>query len=175
MAQKECLILQDLQIAIQMEKDGKQFYEQAAQKAKDAGTRDIFTYLANGEIYHIKRIQEIYNSLEKNPQWQESLCEFSPPPEDPRIFSAALAKGNMGAGDADDLKALEIGMQMETKSIEFYQRLARQAQDPMERRFLMSLVNEERGHYNYLADYRNYLVDPADWYFIKEMGHVDGA
>jgi rubrerythrin len=103
------------------------------------------------------------------------MCEFSPPAEDSKIFSAALAKGNMGTGDANDLKALEIGMKMETKSIEFYQKLAKQAQDPMERRFLMSLVNEERGHYNFLADYRNYLVDPADWYYIKEMGHVDGA
>ena len=74
--------------------------------------------------------------------------------EDSKIFSAALAKGNMGTGEADDLKALEIGMKMETKSIEFYQRLAKQAHDPMERRFLISLVNQERGHYNYLADYR---------------------
>lgn len=175
MAPKECLILQDLQVAVQMEKDGKQFYEQAAQKAKDDGTKEIFKYLAQGEVYHIKRIQEIYNALDKDPHWQESMCEFSPPKEDPKIFSAALAKGNMAAGDADDLKALEIGMQMESKSIEFYQRLAKQAQDPLERRFLLSLINEERGHYNFLADYRNFLVDPADWYYVKEMGHVDGA
>lgn len=175
MAATECLILQDLQTAIQMEQDGRKFYEAAARNAKDQGTREIFEYLANGEVYHIKRIQEIYDSLARDPHWEESMCEFSPPVEDPKIFSAALAKGNMGAGTADDLKALEIGMQMESRSIEFYQRLARQAQDPKERRFLLSLVNEERGHYNFLADYRNYLVDPADWYFIKEMGHVDGA
>jgi rubrerythrin len=175
MAATECLILNDLRTAIQMEQDGKKFYEEAAQKAQDEGTKEIFRYLARGEVYHIKRIQEIYDALEKDPHWQESMCEFKPPAEDPNIFSAALAKGNMGAGAADDLKALEIGMQMESKSIDFYQRLARQAQDPKERRFLLSLVNEERGHYNFLADYRNYLVDPADWYFVKEMGHVDGA
>lgn len=175
MAATECLILNDLRTAIQMEQDGRKFYEEAARQARDAGTKEIFTYLANGEVYHINRIQEIYDALEKDPHWQESMCEFKPPAEDPQIFSAALAKGNMAAGDTDDLKALEIGMQMEAKSIEFYQRLARQAQDPRERRFLLSLVNEERGHYNFLADYRNYLVDPADWYFVKEMGHVDGA
>jgi rubrerythrin len=175
MAAKECLILNDLKTAIQMEQDGKKFYEEAAQKAKNEGTAEIFRYLAKGEVYHILRIEEIYEALEKAPTWTESMCEFSPPTEDPKIFSAALAKGNMGTGDANDLKALEIGMQMETKSIEFYQRLAKQAQDPMERRFLLSLVNEERGHYNYLVDYRNFLLDPADWYYIKEMGHVDGA
>ncbi len=175
MAAKECLILKDLQVAIQMEQDGKKFYEEAAQKAKNEGTAEIFKYLAKGEVYHILRIEDLYEALQKDPTWTETMCEFSPPAEDPKIFSAALAKGNMGTGDADDLKALEIGMQMETKSIEFYQRLAKQAQDPMERRFLISLVNEERGHYNYLADYRNFLVDPADWYYIKEMGHVDGA
>ncbi len=175
MAGRECLILKDLQVAIEMEKDGKKFYEEAAQKAKNKGTEDIFKYLAKGEVYHIQRIEEIYAVLEKDPSWTESMCEFSPPKEDPKIFSAALAQGNMGTGDADDLKALDIGLKMEQKSIDFYQRLAKQAQDPMERRFLMSLVNEERGHYYFLVDYRNYLVDPADWYYIKEMGHVDGA
>jgi rubrerythrin len=38
MAAKECLILKDLQVAIQMEQDGKKFYEEAAQKAKNEGT-----------------------------------------------------------------------------------------------------------------------------------------
>jgi rubrerythrin len=70
---------------------------------------------------------------------------------------------------------LEVGIQMETKSIEFYQRLARQAHDDKERRFLMSLINEERGHYNNLIDYRNFLIDPADWYYVHEGQHVDGA
>lgn len=175
MAAKECLILNDLKTAIQMEQDGKKFYEDAAQKAKDEGTAEIFKYLAKGEVYHILKIEEIYEALEKDPTWTETMCEFNPPAEDPKIFSAALAKGNMGTGDVNDLKALEIGIKMETKSIEFYQRLAKQAQDAKERRFLMSLINEERGHYNFLVDYRNYLLDPADWYYVKEMGHVDGA
>ena len=175
MAADECLILNDLKAAIQMEQDGKKFYEEAAGKAKSEGTAEIFRFLAKGEVYHIQRIEEIYQALEKNPTWTESLCAFSPPQEDPKIFSAALAKGTMGTGDADDLKALEIGMRMESKSIEFYQRLAKQARDTKERRFLMSLINEERGHYNYLADYRNFLIDPADWYYVKEMGNVDGA
>jgi rubrerythrin len=175
MAANECLILNDLKTAIQMEQDGKKFYEEAAQKAKSEGTAEIFKFLAKGEVYHILRIEEIYEALEKSPTWTEAMCEFNPPAEDPRIFSEALAKGNMGTGDVDDLKALEIGIKMETKSIEFYQRLAKQAKDAKERRFLLSLINEERGHYNYLVDYRNYLLDPADWYYVKEMGHVDGA
>jgi rubrerythrin len=175
MAAKECLILNDLKAAIQMEKDGQKFYDEAAQKAKSEGTAEIFSYLAKSEIYHILRIQEIYEALEKNPTWTERMCEFSPPAEDPKIFSNAIAKGNMGTGDADDIKALEIGIKMETKSIEFYQRLAKQAQDDKERRFLMSLINEERGHYNNLVDYRNFIMDPADWYYVHEMQHVDGA
>jgi rubrerythrin len=175
MAAKECLILNDLKTAIQMEQDGKKFYEEAAQKAKSQGTAEIFQYLAKGEVYHILKIEEIYEALEKDPNWTESMCEFNASAEDPKIFSAALAKGNMGAGDADDIKALEVGIQMETKSIEFYQRLARQAHDDKERRFLMSLINEERGHYNNLIDYRNFLIDPADWYYIHEGQNVDGA
>ncbi|AEB09388.1 ferritin-like domain-containing protein [Desulfobacca acetoxidans] len=175
MAVRECLILKDLQIAIQMEQDGKKYYDQAAYNAKSEGVRAIFSHLAIGEVYHIQRIQEIYDALEKDPTWTEDMCEFNPPAADASFFADAMAKAEMAAGDADDLKALDIGLSMEQKSIEFYQNLAKQAQDPKERRFLLSLVNEERGHYYYLMDYRNYLADPADWYFIKEMGHVDGG
>lgn len=175
MAAQECLILNDLKSAIQMEQDGKKFYEEAAQKAKSQGAAEIFNYLAKSEVYHIVRIEEVYEALEKDPNWTETMCEFKPPAQDPNIFSAALAKGGMGAGDADDIKALEVGIKMETQSIEFYQRLAKQSQDDKERRFLLSLVNEERGHYNNLIDYRNYLIDPADWYYIHEGQNVDGA
>jgi hypothetical protein len=39
----------------------------------------------------------------------------------------------------------------------------------------MSIAHEERGHYLMLLDMHNYLSSPEDWFYIKQMSHVDGA
>ncbi len=175
MTNDSCLVVQAMKDAVKMEEDGLEFYQQAAQGAKSAGTRDIFEYLAASEKYHIRKIREIYERLEKDPTWNEGMCSWVQPHQQPNVFTEAMAKATAGKGDEGDLKALEVGISMEEKSIAFYQKLAQAAGDPLERRLFLSLVNEERGHYNNLVDYRNFLIDPADWYYVKEMGHVDGA
>ena len=175
MAPSSSLMIKALKDAVQMEIDGQKFYQQSAQAAKTPGTREIFDYLAVQEKYHIQKIQEIYQALEKDPQWSEALASFAPPHHQPNVFAELLKKGAMGQGDAGDLQALQTGMQLEEKSIAYYNKLAREAADPLERRFFLSLVNEERGHYLALLDFHNYLADPADWFYISQMGHVDGA
>ncbi|MBW1985832.1 MAG: ferritin family protein [Deltaproteobacteria bacterium] len=175
MAQDISCMIDALKDAVQMEIDGQKFYQQAAKQAKTPGTREIFEYLAKSEEYHIQKIREIYQALEKDPKWSETMCTFEQPHHDPNVFGKALAKETMGQGNADDLKALKLGMDMEEQSVAYYNKLAREAATPMERRFFLSLVNEERGHYLALLDYHNYLADPADWFFVSEMAHVDGA
>jgi len=170
-----CLVVQAMKDAVKMEEDGLTFYQKAAQAAKTPGTREIFDYLAESEKYHIKRIRELYERLEKDPTWTEGMCAWVQPHQRPNVFTEAMAQASAGQGEAEDIKALEVGIAMEEKSIAYYQKLAQAATDPLERRLFLSLVNEERGHYNALVDYRNYLIDPADWYYVKEMGHVDGA
>ena len=167
-------LLQALKDAVQMEVDGRQFYLEAAKKVKSEGVREILEYLAEAEVYHIEKFKEIYQSLQKDPAWTENLAAFNPPQHQPYVCVLAMAQEDQGTGGDDDLQALKTGIKMEECSIDYYTRLARETNIPLARRFFMSIAHEERGHYLTLMDMHNYLSDPADWFYVTQMGHVDG-
>lgn len=167
-------LLQALKGAVQMEVEGRQFYLEAAKKVKSEGVREILEYLAEAEVYHIEKFKAIYQSLQKDPAWTESLAAFTPPKQEPYVCVMAMAKENQGTGGKDDLQALRTGIKMEECSIDHYTKLAKEIANPLARRFFMSIAHEERGHLLALQDMHNYLSDPADWFYVKEMGHVDG-
>ncbi len=168
-------LLNALKDAIQMEVEGRQFYLEAAKKVKSTGVREIMEYLAESEMYHIKKFNEIYQSLQKDPNWTESLAEFKPPHHEPYVCVMAMTKEDQGSGGQDDLEALRTGLKMEQCAIDYYTKLAKETSYPLARRFFMSLAHEERGHYLNLLDMHNYLTDPADWFYVTQMSHVDGA
>ena len=167
-------MLQALKDAVQMELEGRQFYLEAAQKVESAGVREILEYLAESEKYHIQKFNEIYLSLQQDPDWTETMAAFKPPRHEPYVCVLAMAKEDQGAGGKDDLQALKTGIKMEECSITYYTKLARETNNPLARRFFMSIAHEERGHFLTLMDMHNYLSDPADWFYVTQMGHVDG-
>jgi rubrerythrin len=168
-------MLQALKDAVKMEVEGRQFYLDAAKKVKSDGVRQIMEYLAESEKYHIEKFNEIYRNLEKDPGWTETMATFSPPQHEPYVCVMAMTKDEQGAGGQDDLQALKTGIKMEECSIDYYTKLAKETNNPLARRFFMSVAHEERGHYMTLMDMHNYLTLPEDWFYVHQMSHVDGA
>ncbi|MEJ2671974.1 MAG: ferritin family protein [Deltaproteobacteria bacterium] len=168
-------MLQALKDAVQMEVDGRQFYLEAAKKAKSGGVRQIMEYLAESEKYHIEKFNEIYRSLQKDPRWTQTMAVFNPPKHEPYVCVMAMNQDEQGSGGRDDLQALKTGIKMEECSIEYYTKLAKETNNPLARRFFMSVAHEERGHYMTLMDMHNYLTLPEDWFYVHQMSHVDGA
>ena len=168
-------MLQALKDAVQMELEGRQFYLEAAKKVQNSGVRQIFEYLAEAEKYHIEKFNEIYRGLEKDPAWTAPMATFSPPQHEPYVCVLAMTQADQGTGGKDDLQALRSGLKMEECSIDYYTKLARETNNPLARRFFMSVAHEERGHYLTLMDMHNYLTLPEDWFYVKQMSNVDGA
>ncbi len=163
-----------LQDAVQMELEGREFYLQAAKKVKDPGVKEILEYLAETEKYHVDKLKEVFQSIQKDPTWTKEMAAFTPPKHEPFFCVAAMAK-SPGTGGKDDLEALTTGIKMEECSIDYYSKLAREATNPLAKRFFMSVAHEERGHYNALVDMHNYLTDPVGWYFVHEKRDVDAG
>ncbi len=168
-------MLQALKDAVQMEVEGRQFYLEAAKKAKSSGVKEIMEYLAESEKYHIEKFTEIYRSLEKDPGWSASMATFAPPRHEPYVCVMAMTKDEQGVGGKDDLQALKTGIKMEECAIDYYTKLAKETHIPLARRFFMSVAHEERGHYMTLLDMHNYLTLPEDWFYVHQMSNVDGA
>jgi protease I len=61
--------LEALRLAIQAEEAAYNFYSLAIQKTKDAEAKNIFSQLAKEEQRHRKIVQDEYNRLTVNPEW----------------------------------------------------------------------------------------------------------
>ena len=168
-------MLQALKDAVQMELEGRQFYLEAAKKVENPGVRQIFEYLAESEKYHIEKFNEIYRSLEKDPTWTVPIAAFTPPKHEPYICVLAMTQADQETGGKDDLQALRSALKMEECGIDYYTKLARETNNPLARRFFMSVAHEERGHFLTLMDMHNYLTLPEDWFYVQQMSNVDGA
>ena len=61
--------LEALRMAIQAEESAKKFYEMAVQKTNDAEAKNVFHRLAQDEERHRMIVQDEYNRLNMNPEW----------------------------------------------------------------------------------------------------------
>jgi protease I len=61
--------IEALRLAIRAEESAFQFYSMAVQKVKDAEAKNVFHSLAKEEERHRKIVQDEYNRLTQNPEW----------------------------------------------------------------------------------------------------------
>lgn len=113
-----------VEMGIQIEKNGKDFYETLVGQSKDEKAKDIFSFLAEEEKKHIETFQRIL----------ESVHRYEPPESYPGEYFAymkALAsehvftqkdKGEeMAKTTKTDVEAVDLGIKFEKESILFYE------------------------------------------------------
>ncbi|MBN1573377.1 MAG: ferritin family protein [Deltaproteobacteria bacterium] len=169
--------LKMLSTALEMEKKGISFYEQALSKCRNEVGREIYTMLRDDERVHIDRIMKIYSSLEAGSDWIEEWKGQKLSHGDLGGLFVDLTKrhGKDFTADADDIQALDVGVDFELTAVDFYLKHLERAEDPKEREFLELMVKEERSHFKILDDMRFYLTDPEAWFMEMEKSGLDGA
>ncbi len=162
--------------ALEMEFKGRAFYAEQLDRCADELAREVFDRLYRDELVHVSEIERIVARLDAGDAIDPNSFE-APEEEELTLFFRALAAkaGKRGAADAEDLKAVEVGIEFEQNAVSFYQNHLEQTSDPMERRFLQAMVAEERGHFTALVDMKLYLTDPNAWFMEQERGVLDGA
>jgi rubrerythrin len=163
--------------ALQMEEKGKEFYEKALAKTKNKFGKEIFMQLINSEKEHVDRIKRICEDIENGVCWYEQP-EFKKAKHKDiqdifRKLAVKLGK-NIKPGSSA-LEALSLGVDLENRSIKFYQEELLAATDEHERDFLGYMIIEERSHYAALSDIQLYLKDPEAWFQEHEHAAYDGA
>lgn len=164
-----------LKEAMQLEIDGERFYTEAARKTNHSYGKRLFERLAEEEKIHLKKVQEIYASLEKGQKWPAASHLTRMDSTIQNIFKEAGTELNKTVkANTGDLEAIKVAMNMEEKSINLYDGQSKKAEDPFEKRFFLMLSYEERGHYLALLDSYDYLTDPQGWLESKERRLLEG-
>jgi rubrerythrin len=145
-----------VEIGIEIEKNGKAFYEEVLKNASDDNAEVIFKYLANEEGKHIAVFEKMLDSVKKYEPIEAYPGEYF-------SYMKALAnehvftKKDVGVSIAkevkDDLGAIVIGIKFEKDSIIFYEGMKKVVPE-VEHRLLDSLIEQEQVHLNKLEALR---------------------
>ncbi len=164
-----------LETALQMEIEGKEFYQKTEQKSLSPLVQELFKHLAAQEDVHYRRVKEVHAAVKAGNRWPEKESTFKRPRSLQRVFKDATEK--MGAhfeAPSAEIEALKIAMDMEDKSYSFYRNREEEAGSPAEKAFYKGLMGEERAHYLTLQSSHEYLSNPEGWFTMKERWSLDG-
>jgi len=168
--------LEAIQFAIQMEIDGKAYYQKASGETGNKVGKELFEWLAGEEDKHRQRFEDIYNSIKKQEAWPRSGIQPRKGDILKTLFSEAMrAAGPTVKAASTELDTIDKAMEMENKTEKFYSSRGGEAVYPAEKKLYTSLAAEERGHFLALIDYREYLIDPAGWFRKAEHHSLDGG
>ena len=168
--------LEGLEIAIQMEIEGKEYYQQASHKVINELGKKLLVSLAAEEDVHRQKFEELYNAIRNNKGWP--VTDFQPDGGKRlrTIFAMTASETDTTAkGSETELDAIQTAIDMESKTYDFYQSRGKDATYDAERNFYQLLAAEEREHHLILLDYYEYLNDPAAWFIAKEHSSLDGG
>lgn len=168
--------LSALQVAIQMEIDGKEFYLKASRESGNDTGRKLLESLAAEEDVHREVFQGIYNSIKSNQGWPD----LSPHPAGgdslTTVFARAMESADKSVkAQSTELDAVKTGMKMENKTYDYYKVQGEAASGKVEKAFYEALMAQERSHYQVLSDYYEYLSDPAGYFVREEHPTLDGG
>ncbi|MBI5583741.1 MAG: ferritin family protein [Deltaproteobacteria bacterium] len=152
-------ILSGLQIAMEAEIFGHNFYKNTAQNTADPLGKETFTRMAEEELGHFHYLRTQYKSV-----MEKGNYDFSPPLSlahqkhagNP-IFSNELR--NRIKDSHLEISALSIGMKLELDAVNFYRRCARQAGSEEARKFYAELAEWEEDHYRAFEQQLDQLKD----------------
>jgi rubrerythrin len=167
--------LEAIQFAIQMEIDGKEFYQKASKECNNKVARRLYDWLATQEDDHRKTFEQIYAAVENRTRWPDVGNRPKAAKKFATFFSESELSCPVNEAPSAELEVAAKAMDMENKTHELYESRGAKAVTDAEKKLYASLAAEEEGHYLALVDYREYLINPAGWFVKAEHHSLDGG
>lgn len=165
-----------LGIAVQMEREGMEFYRKASDRSAHPFTKKMLLSLVEDEKRHEQIFREMAKEAGVRPRTLDEMDKEGPLKRIAAIFreTAARLKEEVKPED-DDIKVINIARDMERKAFDFYSATAGQMDDPVERSAFEKIAAQENDHWRILDDTLLYLTNPAEWHIKEEKPLIDGG
>jgi rubrerythrin len=152
-----------------METDAIKFYSDAAKITVYPAGRKMFETIVEDEKRHLEIVTKLIEGLDIHMEDVHPLKKIK------TVFEEM--KNDMMdkvAVTSDELEAFKIAMQMEKEGIDFYSKLADEAETEKEKMLFKKLINEEQQHYNIFANTYDFLNDTGNWFMWEDHSIVEG-
>lgn len=167
-------VMELLNTAITMEKNGYDFYKKTEENSKNSITSKLFGSLAEQELLHIEYIKKFYDTLTSGEQLP-SIDMVKAKRDESKIFDVDIATlKEKVKNQEDEAKAYEFALDLEKKGYGFYEKLLTEVIDPNLKLFIEFLVKEEKLHYALIEKAYGYVTDTQNWFMYEEGGFPQG-
>lgn len=168
--------LEALKLAIENELKVRKFYLEHAENMKNELAKKTFLFLADEELRHIDEIKAFNKAIhEGNEPDIDAGTEDEAINRSKEFFSTtAKAIAEKAAANEADIKAYEMGLEIEQKGYDFYKETAEKAEHSNIKKFFEFLTKEENAHYALLSNAINYLKNPDDFFQDQESWFFEG-
>ena len=156
--------------ALQMEKDGEEFYRELAENCQVKGIKTILIMLANEEVKHFNIIAQMQKHAGKSPSAKTKVLENVK-----NVFASMKEEKADLFFDASDLAAYRKAVDIEEMSLKFYQDKAAETGDKEEKQIFLRLAGEEHKHFRIMEYIVEFVArpEPGKWLENAEWHHLD--
>lgn len=154
------------EFAIQMEREGLEYYQQLASEATHTGIKNILKMLAEDEIKHQQAIEKIRDT-------SSVMAETRILDNAKNVFRQMKDFGGVIDFSGDEEQLYRHAMDLELKSRSFYQDKADQVRTQEQKDLLLKLAKEEDKHYQIMSNLVDFVQAPKTWLADAEFERLD--
>jgi len=142
--------------AKEVEKTGHRFYSTMAERTTDPHIKELFTWLAQDEIEHLKKLNQIEKKYEDGAfaEYDEEFLPYLKQFSDVKIFPDAQEMEAVLKTDSADVQALDMAIVAEEKFAEYFSKASELAISDDGKEVFRWLTGEELRHAKVLKERR---------------------
>lgn len=152
--------------ALQMELDGKAYYEKLAAETSNAGLKAIFISLAADELKHYETVKAIKTGA----SW--TMADSTVQEEAKNVFQGLLADKSVAGSMKKSLDGYQHARKVEADSVRLYEDMAKQAQTPETMQIILRIANEEKKHFNIMDNLYDFTLAPQNYLAWGEFSNL---
>jgi len=151
-----------IEMAIQIEQKGYDFYKLLEDKAKRTVMKNLFHWLADEEKKHIQVFENLRETfirinVDELQNWEEASLYFKSL-VDTKVFPANNDGIYLGKELEDEIGAIHIAISFEKDNILYFQEI-RDLIEEKEKKIINKLINEEKNHIMKLIEIKKKVFD----------------
>ena len=152
--------MEDVKIALQLEKDGYKYYKEASERCKNEYGKKMFEKLANDEVSHLKKFRKIAENI------------FGEIPEDEGKHLDIFEKIDFSTR-AGEYLAIDHAIAFEERARQFFVEASKKSKDQNIRKLFDEIAKEEEMHKALLEAEKSFIHKSGIWFDYQEF-YMDG-
>ena len=152
--------------AMQMEKDGENYYHQLAQQTANKGLQTILIMLADDEVKH-------YNAIKRIQTTEAHIAETTILTDAKNVFVQIKESSKNFDFDIKQTELYRKAQDIEKESRDFYLEKANEVAEEYQKELFLRLAEEEKKHYFLLDNIIEFVSRPEQWLENAEFYHLE--